>query len=668
MNLTNELLALVANTIRCLAIDGVQAAKSGHPGAPMGLADIAAVLWLKHLKHDVANPKWHDRDRFVLSGGHGSMLIYSLLHLAGYNLPLEELKRFRQMGSLTPGHPEYGHTEGVETTTGPLGQGLASAVGMAIAEKMAAARYNVEGSRPIVDHRTWVFCGDGDLEEGISHEACSLAGHLKLNKLVLFYDSNQITIEGRTELALSDDPKKRFQAYNWQVLEIDGHDYDQIDRAIRRASRSTDKPVVIICKTLIGKGSPNKVDTAASHGAPLGEEEVKLTKAALGFDPEQQFHVPQEVYDIFTRMSIGPKRKHGTWRRVFKEWSKAHPEKAELWKKCYNDVIPDNIEEFLPKFPLEKAVATRSASGIVLNALAQELPQLVGGSADLAPSNMTWLKEMEAIKPGDFSGRNFHFGVRELAMAAIMNGVQIHGGFRIFGGTFFVFSDYCRPSLRLAALMKLPVIFVFTHDSFYVGEDGPTHQPVEQIAALRCMPNVTVLRPADPTETAAAWVAALRNKRGPSALLLTRQNMKVIDRHEHFAASNVEKGGYTLWQNGMGTPDLMFIASGSEVEICLAAAKQIEGKNVRVVSMPSWELFERQNRTYRERIIDPDCKRRVVVEAGSSFGWERYGGKNAEMVTLDTFGASGPYAELAKHFGFTVENVLGKAMALFERI
>ncbi len=664
MKVTNETLALAANTIRCLAIDGVQAAKSGHPGAPMGLADIAAVLWLKHLKHDPADSQWPDRDRFVLSGGHGSMLLYSLLHLSGYNLPLEELKRFRQLGSLTPGHPEYGHTDGVETTTGPLGQGIASAIGMAIAERMAAARFNVPGSDPVVDHRTWVFCGDGDLEEGISHEACSLAGHLKTDKLVLFYDSNGITIEGHTSLALSDDPKKRFQAYNWHVLEIDGHDYDQIDRAIRKAMRLTGKPVLIICKTHIGKGSPNKQDSHEAHGAPLGEEEVKLTKRALGFPEDQFFYVPQDVYTVFQKRASKMKRAHGKWKRVFKEWASANPDKAALWKTMREDVLPADIETRLPAFDPAKPMATRNASGIVLNALAQELPHLVGGSADLAPSNMTWLKEMGAVKPGDFTGRNFHFGIRELAMAAIMNGVQVHGGFRIFGGTFFVFSDYCRPAMRLAALMGLPVIYVYTHDSFYVGEDGPTHEPVEQIAALRCMPNVTVIRPADPTETAAAWVAALKNKKGPTALLLTRQNMKVIDRTQYPAASNLEKGAYTLWQNGEGTPDLTIIATGSEVEIALDAAKQLDGKNVRVVSMPCRELFEKQNKTYRDRVIDPDCKRRLIVEAGTPFGWDKYAGPKGALITLDTFGASGAYKDLAQHFGFTTENVLAKAREL----
>jgi len=667
MKLTETTLSLTANTIRCLAIDGIQAANSGHPGAPMGLADIATVLWLNHLNHDPSDAAWPNRDRFILSGGHGSMLLYSLLHLAGYNLPLDELKRFRQCGSMTPGHPERGHTDGVETTTGPLGQGIANGVGMAIAEQMAAARYNTDPANPLVDHKIWMFCGDGDLEEGISHEACSLAGHLKLKNLILFYDSNHITIEGSTALSVSDDAKKRFQAYNWQVLEIDGHDYTQIDNAIRKAAKSADKPVFIICKTTIGKGSPNRGGTAKAHGEPLGAEEIVLTKRALGMPEDKFFHVPDEVYAEFKNRAVKMKRLHSKWQRTFKAWAKENPERAKLWDNCAKDFIPEDIESALPLFDPEKAVATRNASGAVLNALAEVLPQLVGGSADLAPSTKTWLNSMGEILNGDFSGRNLHFGIRELAMAAIMNGMQAYGGFRVFGSTFFVFSDYCRPAMRLGALMGLPTIYVYTHDSFYVGEDGPTHEPVEQLAALRCMPNVTVIRPSDPTETGAAWIAALKNKKGPTALLFTRQDMKVINRKEYPSASNLEKGAYTLWQSGCGTPDLIIIASGSEVEISLAAAKKIEGRNVRVVSMPSWELFELQNKGYRERIIDPDCPRTLIVEAGSSFGWERYTGRHSVFITLDCFGASGPYKELAQKFGFTVENVLEKAGELFKK-
>ncbi|MFO7936225.1 MAG: transketolase [Kiritimatiellia bacterium] len=665
MRLSDEMLSLTANTIRGLAIDGVQTANSGHPGAPMGLADIATVLWLKHLTHDPSDASWPDRDRFVLSGGHGSMLLYSLLHLSGYDLPYEELKKFRQLGSMTPGHPEYGHTNGVETTTGPLGQGIANAVGMAIAERMAAARYN-SGETELIGHKTWVMCGDGDLEEGISHETCSLAGHLKLNNLVLFYDDNDITIEGGTELSLSDDTKKRFQAYNWLVIEIDGHDFTQIDRAIRKASKSKDKPVFIICKTTIGKGSPGKAGTSAVHGAPLGADEVTATKRALGLPEDQSFYIPEEVREVFKKRAAKMKRAHNKWKKLFKAWKQENPEKADIWEKCARDFIPEDIESALPEFDPEKAVATRSASGTVMNALAKALPQLVGGSADLAPSTKTWLNEMGEVLNGDFSGRNLHYGIRELAMAAIMNGIQIYGGFRTFGSTFFVFSDYCRPSMRLGAMMGLPTIYVYTHDSFYVGEDGPTHEPVEQLAALRCIPNMTVIRPADPTETGAAWIAALRNKKGPTSILLTRQNMKVIDRREYPSATNLEKGAYTLWQNGCGTPDLLIIASGSEVEIALETARRLEGRNVRVVSMPSWELFERQNQAYRERIIDKDCERTLIIEAGISFGWERYAARHTAYITMETFGSSGPYKKLAEHFGFTVENALEKANELFK--
>ncbi len=528
MTLTKDDLTLVANTIRCLSIDGVQAANSGHPGLPMGMADVASVLWLKYLKHCPANSKWFDRDRFVLSGGHGSMLLYSLLHLAGYKLPIDELKRFRQLGSATPGHPEYGHTDGVETTTGPLAQGIGNAVGMALAERMLAARFNTADVTP-VDHRTFVFCGDGDLMEGLSHEACSLAGHLQLERLILFYDSNRITIEGHTDLAMTDDAKKRFQSYNWHVIEIDGHDYDQIDSAIRRALRLTGKPVCIICRTTIGKGSPNKADTHEVHGAPLGVEEVKLTKRALGFPEDQFFYVPEKVYKLFEERAEKMLRVQNRWARQIKTWHAADPAKAKLWQQHLNDELPANLAALLPVFDPAKPMATRSVSGVVINTLAKSLPQLVGGAADLAPSTMTFMKGEASIAAGNYEGRNFHFGIREHAMAATMNGIAVHGGFRVFGGTFFVFSDYCRPAIRLAALMKLPVIYVFTHDSFYVGEDGPTHEPVEHIAALRCIPGLTVIRPADPTETGAAWVAALQHKQGPVALLLTRQNTAVID-------------------------------------------------------------------------------------------------------------------------------------------
>ena len=664
MALSNELLQLCANTIRCLSIDAIQAANSGHPGLPLGLADVASVLWLKYLKHDPKKTSWADRDRFVLSGGHGSMLLYSLMHLSGYGVSLDDIKRFRQLGSRTPGHPEYGCTDGVETTTGPLGQGIATAVGMALAERMLAARVNTDGDFKPVDHRTFVFCGDGDLMEGISHEACSLAGHLKLDRLVLFFDSNAITIEGSTDLACSDNVKKRFESYNWHVLETDGHDFAAIDRTIRRALRLTGKPVAIICRTTIGKGSPNKQGTSSCHGAPLGEDEVKLTKKALGFDADKYFYVPQEVYDVFAVRTAKLHRQQLKWTRQYKEWRKANPEQAVAWDRHMSGALPENLESRMPSFDLAKPLATRSASGQIINALAPVMPQLVGGSADLGPSNNTVIKGADSVSAANYGGRNLHFGIRELAMSCVLSGMTLHGGFRVYGGTFFVFSDYCRPAIRTASLMKLPVIYVFTHDSFYVGEDGPTHQPVEQLAALRCIPGVTVYRPSDATETSAAWLAALRNVNGPTALILTRQTLPVIDRTVCAPASGLEKGGYVLWQSGKGKPDVTIIASGSEVALALGAAQQMTDANVRVVSMPSREIFAAQSEKYRNSVLDPACTRRLVIEAGSSFGWDIYAGPEGKILSIDRFGTSGPYKDLAKYFGFTVENVLALAKSL----
>ncbi len=657
--LTHDDLKLAANTIRGLSMDGVQAAKSGHPGMPMGMADVAAVLWLQHLKHCPADPDWADRDRFVLSGGHGSMLLYSLLHLAGYDLPLGELKQFRQWGSLTPGHPESGHTPGVETTTGPLGQGCGNAVGMALAERMLAERFNVEEASP-VDHYTYVFAGDGDMMEGISHEAFSLAGHLGLNKLILFYDFNRITIEGSTELAYSEDVKKRFQGYNWNVIDIDAHDYDQIEKAIRRARREKARPTIVICRSHIGYGSPNKQDTASAHGEPLGDDEVAATKAALGM-PAELFHVPAAAADMFAARATSMKRKMNKWKREFNTYAEAHPELAKAWDAFMQDRVPEDIEAALPSFEAGSAVATRSSAGKVLNALAKKIPQLVGGSADLAPSTKTLLDGMGSVAKGSFAGRNLHFGVREHAMGSIMNGMALHGGLRVYGATFFVFADYCRPTIRLAALMGLPVIYVFTHDSYNVGEDGPTHQPIEHLASLRCIPNVTVIRPADPTESAAAWIAALKHRSGPTVLALTRQNLPVIDRTVYPAAKNLEQGAYTLWQSGEGTPDVIVIASGSEVEIALTAARQLGGGvNVRVVSMPSMELFEAQDAAYREHVLPAACTRRLAVEAGVSMCWHKYVGTDGRVVALDRFGASAPYAKLAEVFGYTADNVLAE--------
>ena len=660
-NVTQSDLTLVANTIRGLSMDGVQRANSGHPGQPMGMADVAAVLWLGYLNHCPAKPDWENRDRFVLSAGHGSMLLYSLLHLSGYDLPMEELVNFRQTGSRTPGHPEFGHTPGVETTTGPLGQGCGNAVGMALAERMLAQRFNTGDFTPI-DHYTYVICGDGDLMEGISHEAFSTAGHLKLNKLIVFFDSNNITIEGSTELACSDDFKRRFQGYNWNVIEIDAHDYEQIEKAIKKARRSKDKPTIVICNSHIGMGSPNKVDTAKAHGEPLGEDEVRLTKLNLGLPADSHFHVPDRVQELFDARYNRMVRLVSKWKKGFKNYCEMHVVKAELWKRHFEDVIPDDLSEDLPRFEVGKAVATRSASGKVIQEMAKVLPQLTGGSADLAPSTKTLIDDTDSVGPDAFMGRNLHFGVREHAMCSMLNGMALHGGFRVFGATFFVFSDYCRPALRLAALMKLPVIYVFTHDSFFVGEDGPTHQPVEHAAALRCIPNMTVIRPADPTETGMAWIAALDNKTGPTALLLTRQNLDVIDRSKYPCASNVKKGAYTLWESGEGRVDVLLIATGSEVNLALEAAGRLAAEcNVRVVSMPSWELFEAQDAAYKNEVLPPGCKVRLAIEAGCSQGWERYTGDQGETLTMTGFGASGPYKELAEKYGFTVDNVVARA-------
>ncbi len=656
--LSKKDLQLAANTIRGLAMDGVQSANSGHPGMPMGMADVAAVLWLQYLKHDPADPTWPDRDRFVLSGGHGSMLIYSLLHLSGYALPLEELGRFRQWESMTPGHPEVGDTPGVETTTGPLGQGCGNAVGMAIAEQMLAARYNTD-EHEIVDHHTYVFCGDGDLMEGISHEVFSSAGHLGLNKLILFYDDNRITIEGRTSLAYSDDVPRRFKGYNWNVLQVDAHNFDEIDKAIRKARRSDDRPTIIICTSTIGKGSPNKADTASVHGEPLGAEEVVLSKRELGLPEDQPFYISAEVRELFAARRARLQRKHAKWNKLFTAYTGAYPERASAWEDALQDVLPTDLAERLPHFDPTKPQATRAAGGAVIQALAAAVPQLVGGSADLAPSTKTLMNEFGSIQKGDFAGRNFHFGVREHGMGAIMNGVALHGGFRIFGATFFVFVDYMRPAVRLASIMKLPVIYVFTHDSFYVGEDGPTHEPVEQLASLRCMPGVTVLRPADPTETAAAWVAALENKQGPSAILLTRQNLNVIDRSVYPAATELRKGAYVLWQSESVDPDVTLVASGSEVELALNAAKQLASECcVRVVSMPSWELFDQQDEAYQAATIPKQCPVRVVIEAAASMGWEKYVGDGAHYICMNHFGASAPCGVLAEQFGFTVDHVV----------
>jgi len=656
-----EDLQLTANTIRGLSMDGIQAANSGHPGLPMGMADVAAVLWLRYLNVSSYQPNWPDRDRFVLSGGHGSMLLYSLLHLSGYHLSLDDLADFRQWGSKTPGHPEVFHTEGVETTTGPLGQGCGNGVGMAIAEAMLGARFNTCDFQP-VDHYTYVFCGDGDMMEGLSHEAFSLAGHLGLNKLIVFFDSNRITIEGSTDLACSDDVRKRFQGYNWNVIETDGHNFDQIEKAIRKARREKARPSIIVTRTSIGKGSPNKENTASAHGEPLGAGEVIASKRNLGLPEDEVFHVPDRVRELFAKRRQATRRLARKWSRKFDEYAAANPECAAAWDRALKGELPLNLDEFLPDFPANSSLATRAASAKVIQSVAAAVPFLVGGSADLAPSTKTLINDADSVLPNLFTGRNFHFGIREHAMGSIMNGVALHGGFRVFGATFFVFSDYCRPAIRLAALMGLPVIYVFTHDSFYVGEDGPTHQPIEHLAALRCIPGLTVLRPADPTETGAAWVAALENEQGPTAILLTRQNLPVIDREIHPAASETKKGAYILSQTAEGSPDVILLASGSEVTLALQAAEILGSEaNIRVVSMPSWELFENQPESYRKHVLPEECGSRLAIEAGVAMGWDKYTGAAGSIVAINHFGASAPYALLEKEFGFTVENVVAEA-------
>ena len=638
MKFSNDQLKLAANTIRCLCADMIDKANSGHPGAPLGMADLAVSLWLKFLNVAPKDLKWPGRDRLVFSGGHASSLVYALHHLAGVGgVTMDELKTFRQFGSRCAGHPERGVMPGVEVTTGPLGQGIAMGVGLALAAKKSKTA-----------NKTWVFCGDGDMEEGISHEACSWAGATKLDDLILIYDSNRITIEGSTALAMADDTKKRFESYGWKVFSCDGHDYDAIDRTFKRAMKTVGQPVLIIADTHIGCGSPTKHDTADCHGAPLGAEETAGLKKALGFDPEQNFVVSEEVYAMFAERAARLNRQAKRWRR-------------ENPKITGEAATPDYLKmvEALPKYEVGKSVATRSACGDVMNALAKVVPELVGGSADLGPSNKTVLKGLGDIGPGDFEGRNIHFGIRELAMTAMVNGFTAFGGWRGFGATFFVFSDYCRPAIRLAALMKLPSIFVFSHDSFYVGEDGPTHEPVEHLVSMRVMPGVTTFRPADANETAYAWVEMVLNTQGPSCLLTTRQNVPVLAgvRHE-----GVAKGGYVIFESGsQGIDTTVFIASGSEVSLCIDAAKRLaaEGKSVRVVSMPSLELFIRQKMDYRDSVLPELMKKRVIVEAGVRYGWDRFrmDFHTTRYVTMDTFGASAPYKVLAEKFGFTVDNV-----------
>jgi transketolase len=651
---------LCVDTIRTLSIDGVQKAKSGHPGMPMGFAPVAYTLWTRHLNHSPMNMHWHNRDRFVLSGGHGSMLLYSMLYLTGYKVTLDDLKSFRQLGSKTPGHPEYRHTDGVEVTTGPLGQGFTNGVGMAIAQKYLAARYNRPGLK-VVDYTIYATLGDGDLMEGITSEAASLAGHLKLGNLIYFYDDNHISIDGPTDLAFTEDRAKRFEAYGWQVLKVkDGNDLKALDLAIKRAKRETKRPSIIMVRTHIGYGSPNKHDTAEVHGSPLGEEEVKLTKKNYGWDPERQFYVPEKALAHFRKAVETGRKKEEKWNAKFAEYKKKFPELAGELENIRNGDFGDAWKNALPVFG--EAMATREASGRTLNAIVPHLPSMIGGSADLTPSNNTLVKGMSDFRPGNYGGRYIRYGVREHAMGAIMNGMALTDGIIPYGGTFFVFSDYLRPSIRLASIMGIRPIYVFTHDSIGVGEDGPTHEPIEQLAALRCMPNMTCIRPADANETAAAWRYAIEHRNGPVALLLTRQKLPTIDRTKYPPAENLSKGAYTLAENSFD-PDILLIGSGSEVQLALGAYEKLinEGIKARVISMPSWELFERQPQEYRDSVLLPSVKKRVAVEAGSCMGWEKYVGSEGRIIGLNTYGTSAPADAIFRHFGLTVENVLNKA-------
>ncbi|OCH29035.1 transketolase [Aliivibrio fischeri] len=662
-SLTNKYLA---NAIRALSMDGVQQANSGHPGAPMGMADIAEVLWRSHLNHNPANPEWADRDRFILSNGHGSMLIYSLLHLSGYELSIDDLKNFRQLHSKTPGHPEYGYAPGIETTTGPLGQGITNAVGMAMAEKALAAQFNKEG-HDIVDHFTYTFMGDGCLMEGISHEACSLAGTLGLGKLIAFWDDNGISIDGEVEGWFSDDTPKRFKAYGWHVIPaVDGHDSDAINAAIE-AAKADPRPTLICTKTIIGFGSPNKQGTHDCHGAPLGADEIKAAKAQLGWE-HGAFEIPQEVYAEWDAKETGA-AKEASWNEKFSAYEAAYPELAAEFTRRVNGDLPKEWEEkasaIIADLQANPAnIASRKASQNALEAFGAMLPEFMGGSADLAPSNLTMWSGSKSLEANDFSGNYIHYGVREFGMTAIMNGIALHGGFVPYGATFLMFMEYARNAMRMAALMKVQNIQVYTHDSIGLGEDGPTHQPVEQIASLRLTPNMSTWRPCDQVESAVAWKLAIERKDGPSALIFSRQNLAQQERDAEQLA-NIAKGGYIL-KDCEGQPELILIATGSEVELAVEAAAQLaaEGKAVRVVSMPSTDAFDKQDEAYREAVLPSAVTKRIAIEAGIADFWYKYVGFGGKIIGMTTFGESAPADELFKMFGFTTENVVNTAKEL----
>lgn len=676
---------LCINTIRMLSVDMVQQANSGHPGMPMGAAPMAYVLWTRFLRHNPSHPEWPDRDRFVLSAGHGSALLYSLLHLTGYDLPVEELKRFRQWGSKTPGHPEYRETPGVECTAGPLGQGFGNGVGMAMAERFLAARFNRPGHE-IVNHYTYAIVSDGDLMEGVASEAASLAGHLRLGKLIYLYDNNFITLAGETRLTFTEDVGKRFEAYGWHVQRVDeGNDLEAISKAITAAQEEMVRPSLISIRTHIGYGSPRKQDTFEAHGSPLGPEEVVATKKNLGWPPEPAFYVPEEALAHFRKALPQGAQLEERWKADVESYGKAFPDLRKEWDQWMDSILPEGWDKDIPVFPPDaKGLATRAAGGQVMNAVAPRLNFLIGGSADLNPSTNTVLKgrgNFQFPESGDgstqgsvsgawgYEGVNVAFGVREHAMGSTLSGMALHGGLLPYGSTFLIFSDYMRPAIRLAALMKLRVIYVFTHDSVAVGEDGPTHQPVEHVFSLRAIPGLTVIRPADANEVAEAWRIAVENKDGPTAIILTRQNVPVIDRGRFHPATGLRKGAYILSDSSSSRPDVILIATGSEVHLALQVLEKLlsEGIKTRVVSMPSWELFEQQPEKYRREVLPPGVTKRVSIEAGVTLGWRRYVGGKGEIVGIDHFGASAPGSILLKEFGFTAENILHRVMSLLAK-
>ncbi|HET57773.1 MAG TPA: transketolase [Deltaproteobacteria bacterium] len=675
------------NTLRFLAVDAIEKARSGHPGLPLGGAPAGAVLWLNHLRHNPANPRWHNRDRFVLSAGHGSMLLYGLLHLTGYDLSLDDLRAFRTWGSRTPGHPEYGHTPGVEVTTGPLGQGIANAVGMAVAEAFLSARYNRPGYS-LVDHHTYVIAGDGDLMEGVSREACSLAGHLRLGKLIVLYDDNKISLAGTTSLCFTEDVKRGFEAAGWQVQQVDdGNDVQALDNAIAAAKAETSRPSFIAVRTIIGYGSPKKQGTFGAHGSPLGKEEVAAAKRRLGWPESPDFYVPDSVRRVTASSRDSGAKAESAWLDLLKRYREAFPGEAAEFERTMEGRLPEGWETALPSFDDRKdtKIATRKASEEVMQALGSVLPELAGGTADLNPSTLAWIKEggdfqspetmpAEGVQgsaggPWGYEGKNIHFGVREHAMAAIASGMALHGGVIPFTGTFFTFSDYMRPSIRLAALMGIRVIYVFSHDSIGVGEDGPTHQPVEQLMSLRCMPNLSVIRPADATETVEAWRLALNRADGPTALVFSRQGLPVLDRSRLEGAEGARRGGYVLWESSAKTPDVIIMGTGSECAAALAAGEALARENiaVRVVSLPSWDIFDRQSRDYRDAVLPPSVKARIAVEAGSVIGWEHYLGSEGIAIGMDSFGASAPADVLYDRFGVTLARIIDETKTLLKK-